>query len=181
MEPERGWPIILYDIPTPPFIGDIDGEGNLAMVMTDEAGWVYVFDLVGGTATGSGDWTQYLHNVRNTLDWSTPVNGFRSPELDPDLVGLTKGSGVVAVTPNPMREGVDIVLRASGATRMQVGVYDVAGRSVRDLIDADVAAGQHLVSWDGRCEKGSRVSNGVYFVRMRVGSGEEQRKVIVLR
>jgi len=62
-----------------------------------------------------------------------------------------------------------------------VGVYDVAGRLVRELERGPVNAGVYDASWDGASESGEPVASGVYFVRARVGDERLERKVVLLR
>jgi flagellar hook assembly protein FlgD len=46
---------------------------------------------------------------------------------------------------------------------VSLGVYDVAGRLVKTLLEADVAAGEHQVRWNGQDGSGCKVSAGMYF------------------
>jgi hypothetical protein len=71
--------------------------------------------------------------------------------------------------PNPFRR--DVVLTYSVPNdnqRVEIGVYNVAGRLVRNLVSSSQGSGQYEISWDGRDNSGSRVSHGVYFVRGRL-------------
>ena len=54
--------------------------------------------------------------------------------------------------------------------RVEIGVYDIAGRQVKILTAGVQSAGHHDVAWDGRNESGAHVGNGVYFVRIQVGN-----------
>jgi flagellar hook assembly protein FlgD len=51
---------------------------------------------------------------------------------------------------------------------VSLAVYDVSGRTVRQLERGVSAAGQHTVTWDLRNENGQPVSRGVYFLRLAV-------------
>ena len=54
-------------------------------------------------------------------------------------------------------------------------VVDVAGRVVRTLLDREVEAGEHPLSWDGGTDTGTRAASGVYFARVEFtdGTGSE--------
>ncbi|NIW46374.1 MAG: hypothetical protein GWN14_16230, partial [candidate division Zixibacteria bacterium] len=41
-------------------------------------------------------------------------------------------------------------------------IFDIQGRLVRTLMNSQLSAGQHRVTWDGRNDNGSQVSSGVY-------------------
>jgi flagellar hook assembly protein FlgD len=51
---------------------------------------------------------------------------------------------------------------------------------VRQLVDETMPSGQHGARWDGRSDRGTRVTSGVYFVRMTAGSYREVRKILML-
>lgn len=77
--------------------------------------------------------------------------------------------------PNPVRAGADVRLAVTGASELLGAVVDVRGRLVRSL------SGRGELGWDGRDEAGHPVAPGVYFLRVRSGVAEGQRKVTVLR
>jgi len=52
---------------------------------------------------------------------------------------------------------------------VQIGIYNVAGRLIRNLASGFQASGRYSVSWDGRSSDGSTVPGGVYFLRAYVG------------
>ena len=74
-----------------------------------------------------------------------------------------------------------IAYQASGNTRATIDIVDVAGRRVRSVQDEEVSAGSHKVSWDGRDQSGLAVPSGVYFARIRVGTLEATREIVVGR
>jgi hypothetical protein len=68
-----------------------------------------------------------------------------------------------------MRTGPALVrLGIAHAGRVQVSIYDVAGRKVRTLADRVFPAGEHTLQWDGTDDAGTKAARGVYFVRSTV-------------
>jgi C1A family cysteine protease len=65
--------------------------------------------------------------------------------------------------------------------RVLITVHDVRGRSARVLVDGEVAAGAHTVTWDGTDERGSGVASGVYFARMVYGNDVRTLRIVLLR
>ena len=61
-----------------------------------------------------------------------------------------------------------------------MAVFDVAGRRVRTLVDADRSADRYRVTWDGRSDDGHRLGSGIYFVRYEAGPAEIVRRVVRL-
>jgi ferredoxin len=73
------------------------------------------------------------------------------------------------VAPNPARSGTAIILNAvSDGKPVEVRVYDVRGRLVRQLSSIAAACGPHTVRWDGRDGAGRPVASGRYLVRATV-------------
>jgi hypothetical protein len=71
---------------------------------------------------------------------------------------------------------------AETTTQVLVNVYDVAGRHVRQVYNLGVYGGQIItLTWDGLDERGSRVANGVYFMKVTAGESEQVQKVVILR
>jgi hypothetical protein len=66
--------------------------------------------------------------------------------------------------------------------RVRVRIYDLAGRLVRDVLDAERDPGARLfVDWDGKDGEGRLAGSGVYFLRFESGPFAATRKMVVLR
>lgn len=83
--------------------------------------------------------------------------------------------------PNPFSAQTKIGFALPREEKVEVVVFDVTGRRVRQLVNGAKAAGQHVVEWDGVDETGRAVAPGVYFVQMQAGSFSDARKVMVQR
>jgi hypothetical protein len=63
-----------------------------------------------------------------------------------------------------------------------VGIYDVRGRLVRNLVSNQaMPAGRHNLEWDRRNRSGVPVSTGIYFVRAQTGREHLKMRVTILR
>ena len=84
--------------------------------------------------------------------------------------------------PNPFNAGTTIPVQIAGeASRMiRLEIFDVLGRSVRTLMSENAPAGNYSLFWDGRDDRGSIVSSGVYFARLRVDGQTQQVRSMVL-
>lgn len=103
--------------------------------------------LIGALAAGCG---------------GTPVE-----DGDPELPALV--FRVEPAAPNPFNPTTRIRFTLPAAGRAQVRVYDAAGRLVRTLVDAELAAAAHVATWDGRDDAGRSCPSGVYFYRVAAG------------
>ena len=65
---------------------------------------------------------------------------------------------------------------------VRIEVFDVRGARVRTVLDESRRArGLHSATWDLRGDRGTRVSSGVYFVRMQAATTVLTRRVTVVR
>ncbi len=92
----------------------------------------------------------------------------------------TRAFMLVAPAPNPSSGGVQICFSTPAAARVKISIYDVTGRLVRDIVDANLGAGEHQVRWSGVDEIDRRVSAGIYFVRADYNGEASTRKVIII-
>lgn len=77
----------------------------------------------------------------------------------------------VRVTPNPMVRSCALDFEVATPGRVEVRVFDIAGRAVRTLLDGELPGGRQTVVWDGRDDGGAAVANGVYFYRVEMPGG----------
>jgi flagellar hook assembly protein FlgD len=60
-------------------------------------------------------------------------------------------------------------------------IMDAAGRLIRTVVNEEMPGGSHAVEWNGRDERGSAVSSGVYFYVLDVGKERRTRKMVLLK
>lgn len=129
-----------------------------------------------GTAPDLG-----CYEVGKTVPWYGPRGSgtVDVPEIpSADVIGLR----LSAPSPNPARGPISFTLEGQGDVSVSVQIVDLAGRHVRSLReDAALARGAHVVSWDGRDERGAPVREGLYFVVARSEGQSLTRKVTILR
>jgi len=66
---------------------------------------------------------------------------------------------------------------AGAGDRVEISVYDLAGRRMKTLVSDFESAGRHDVAWDGRDESGAHVRRGMYFIHIRIGDQARQVRV----
>ncbi|HXV12710.1 MAG TPA: choice-of-anchor D domain-containing protein [Candidatus Krumholzibacteria bacterium] len=83
--------------------------------------------------------------------------------------------------PNPFNPVTTIAYDLPRASRVRLAIYDVRGREVRALIDANQPSGSHEVRWDGRDARGVPAASGVYFYRLSAGDFVQTKKMVLLK
>jgi cytochrome c peroxidase len=81
--------------------------------------------------------------------------------------------------PNPFTAGTTLRFDLSGATPVELAVYDVSGRLMKRLDSRAIAVpGSYSVAWDGTDDSGRRVPAGVYFYRLVTAQGVQTGRVV---
>ncbi|MCD4690594.1 T9SS type A sorting domain-containing protein, partial [bacterium] len=83
--------------------------------------------------------------------------------------------------PNPFNPITRISYTIPSASRVTLDIFDVSGRLVRHLLDADVAADRYEAIWNGKTDGGSDAASGVYLYRLTADGEELERKMVLLR
>ena len=67
--------------------------------------------------------------------------------------------------PNPFLDRVRLEFVLPAATTVGLEVFDVSGRSIRAYEPGLLAAGDHILTWDGGSSDGRSAGHGIYFLR----------------
>jgi len=99
---------------------------------------------------------------------------------DPGL-GIPTAFHVEQNFPNPFNPKTTISFALPQSGRTQVHVFDIAGRHVRTLLDEDLEASSHQISWTGDDDQGHPVSAGVYFYLVTSGSNRSVGRMALIK
>lgn len=106
-------------------------------------------------------------------------------EFDPSGLSAVPSSAApsldLSLAPNPANPRVVIQWSLPRAGRLQVDVFDIAGRRIRNLVDGNRPSGEGSVAWDGCGRDGRAMSSGVYLVQVRTADRTETRRVALIR
>jgi len=80
--------------------------------------------------------------------------------------------------PNPMRGAATLSFTLASDAAVDLTLFDLAGRRVRNLASGAYPAGAHQLRWDGLDARGRIVPSGVYLCRLRVPGGEQVLRVL---
>lgn len=83
--------------------------------------------------------------------------------------------------PNPFNPVTSIKFEVATRGRVQLRVYDIAGRLVCRLVDEVLEPGVHAIPWYGRDDRDRAVASGVYLYRLDVGGYSAVKKMTILK
>lgn len=128
----------------------------------------------------------YANTHHQTVTCCTELAGDECEEDDCDVVHI----GTCAVTDDLIPSlALDMSVYAGEqninftipfSTRVELDVFDAAGRWVDCLADGYYSSGNHTVIWDGCDAADRKVSPGIYIVRLEAGEEILVRKLVIL-
>jgi hypothetical protein len=174
--------------------GDLTGFGSGAASVTLEGTSGIVVSVGAGSnqstpvlETGDLDPDTYVLSVNATgsafASFFVFFGSSASYDLSFDLEAVTAASDVAGVgaapevSPNPFRDACTIRYGAPDPGGVEVSVFDVRGRLVRNLS----GEGRRTFVWDGRNASGEVARPGVYFVRVTDSAEARSLKIVRLR
>jgi endonuclease/exonuclease/phosphatase family metal-dependent hydrolase len=104
---------------------------------------------------------------------------------NPTPSALPLGFGLEQNHPNPFsatgRTEIRFSLPTPASARLEI--FNFLGQRAALLLDGNLLAGEHRLSWNGRDDDGRSVASGIYFYRLEVGSASKMtavKKMVVL-
>jgi hypothetical protein len=89
---------------------------------------------------------------------------------------------VATVAPVPLRTSATITFVTSRPGPLTVGLFDLAGRCVRTVLDEPNApAGLHIATVNGGDRRGRTLPSGLYFYRIRALEGTSSGRIVIVR
>ncbi len=83
--------------------------------------------------------------------------------------------------PNPFNPQTHIEFSLPTTSRVELTVYNVLGRRVKQLAAGEYPAGRHTIVWDGTDQNDQTVASGAYFYRLEAGSHSFTHKMLLLK
>jgi len=83
--------------------------------------------------------------------------------------------------PNPFNPVTTIKYSLPEVSFVTIKIYDMLGREVKTLINQEVTAGNHKLTWKGDNNYGHKVSSGTYLYRITAGNFTEVKKMVLLK
>lgn len=105
---------------------------------------------------------------------------------DPSAVSSVPAAGSAPFSfepagPNPFNPRTSVAFTQAAAGPVAVTIHDVRGRQVRRLHAGPLAAGRHVLSWDGRSDQGGELPSGLYLARAAAGGEVRTLKLVLVR
>ncbi len=83
--------------------------------------------------------------------------------------------------PNPFNPSTTIEFSIPATGRTRVSIYNIKGQKVKDLINTELARGNHKLIWDGNDAHNRHVASGIYLLYLESGGRTSIRKAMLMK
>lgn len=97
------------------------------------------------------------------------------------LVKRTRSFELSPAYPNPFNSTTVVSYRLDKPGRVQLRIFDITGRRVKTLVDANQNSGNHQVVWSAENERKQSAGSALYIVRLEFLGQVISRKLVLLR
>lgn len=83
--------------------------------------------------------------------------------------------------PNPFNPTTTLAYRLETSGLVELTIFDMLGREVKNLVQGHQAPGYYTVQWDALNESGQRMPSGVYVYMLKTPGFTENRKMLLMK
>ena len=103
------------------------------------------------------------------------TNITRNDHLIPTEISLD------TVYPNPFNNSIRIDFSINQSGYVSMGIYDIMGRWITNIIGEYMKSGKHTINWNGIDISGNSVSSGLYILVLKSGNIFRTKKIKLLK
>lgn len=115
-----------------------------------------------------------------TLDNIRLICGSSTAAQDPGLPGLPQAA-LYQNFPNPFNPKTTIRYSLATPAEVRLGIYNLKGQLVKELVKENLSSGDHQSVWDGSDRAGNQVGSGIYLYRLQSGDYSKTLKMILVK
>ncbi len=96
----------------------------------------------------------------------------------PDTYTTIEEASIDNMFPNPFTDQTRVDFNIKEDMQVAIDIFSIDGRKLASLVDSELPAGNHSVSWDGSDLNGNVVNKGIYLCTLRTNSVITTKKII---
>jgi hypothetical protein len=118
----------------------------------------------------------------STLSGEFRINENQTQEMETKTVeALPRDYKLSQNYPNPFNPVTNINFQIPEKLKVTIEVFDIQGNKVKTLMNGELNAGYHKVSWNASNDFGDRQPSGLYFYSLQAGDFFQTRKMLLLK
>jgi len=143
------------------------------------------FEVTLAVPSGAASWEVVMSGTREygnyiNVFWDALVLTAGVAAVDEDRA-LPNAFNLQDARPNPFNPTTTIDYALPSPSKVEIAVFGIDGRCIRQIVSGVVPAGTHQVTWDGRDNRGQQAASGLYFCRMEAGSYSRTIRMALVR
>jgi len=156
---------------------------------TTPENWVLVTEET--TETSINDETlsengTYLYAIKatysgNHISETAFSNSIEVTNVDTDNNEVPAETKLYGNYPNPFNPTTTISFSLKETGNVSLDIYNVKGQLVKTLLNGELEAAQHKVTWNGKDNNDRNVSSGIYFSRLNASRLTSTKKMLLLK
>ena len=115
------------------------------------------------------------------LDVTAAILGSAITAVEEDALTAAPRFALAPNAPNPFNPSTKIRFELARPGHATLRIYSPAGRLIRTVVNGNLTAGPHWVSWNGQDDAGRLVSSGIYLYELVAGDRRQTRKMSLLK
>ena len=168
--------------------GNVAGYG-----VTNTDGSFTVAELAPGTYTVTVDKVDYSSTSMTASPTYDPTTGAAvtstvSMSIDAVITDAPTDHPTVPTNyvlaqnyPNPFNPTTQILFTIPRNERVTLSIFNVLGQRIATLVDGLLTQGTHVVTWNGRDNRGMQLPSGVYFYTLKAPGFAESKRMLMLK
>jgi len=158
-------------------IGGNDSDELWSVKSTADGGYI----LGGYTTSGiSGDKTNESYGGLDI--WIIKLNADTPLEVEQSAnISKIESFTVLPAYPNPFNPSTNITYGLDEESNVSIAIYDISGKLLTTLLEADQTQGWHSIQWNGTNQFGEKVPAGIYLSKITSGNETKTTKLMLLK
>jgi Domain of unknown function (DUF4832)/Domain of unknown function (DUF4874)/Secretion system C-terminal sorting domain len=104
------------------------------------------------------------------------TNGVLTVKNDTALVRTNLNKADLTIYPNPARQNTTVGYSLKQASTIQVSIFDLLGKEIKQIVNTKQPKGRYQLNFNTMA-----LTDGVYFIKIRVNGEQETRKLIIAK
>ena len=126
----------------------------------------------------NGSIQAYAVNTINQITFNQTATGIKEQE---QMQNILRSFTLRQNYPNPFNPSTTIEYQLPQRGDVEVTIFDIQGRKIRELERTTRNAGSYAVVWDSRDDAGRSVATGVYFYRVQFNGSSLVKKLLLIK
>jgi endonuclease I len=139
--------------------------------------------LSGGPSYSASEWTITALGSDSPANGApgTPGTHISDPWVSVIEPVQPQSLQLIQIYPNPFNSGTMISFQLSRSDHISIDIFDIRGKLVNNLINAEYGSGSYQVQWDGLNSNGPELPSGIYLVRLVTSTTTQVQRLSILR